>query len=203
MPTQDFSRVIVEFRFGEHEARATRELAREIWFAVRCRIAPIGVTIAGAEFTPAKNLLITISPPAAVDRFMQTDCQHDLRRYLIGALQLPPASYIWIYIDRPWPRVIIHNVPIQPTFHSEEEALEDLMTELMISNPVIQETPPQVLIRARLMQPFNEALVARGEGSLCIALHHAEHVQRLVRNGAFINGSRHRVSIRAKQFSRR
>ncbi|PPQ85576.1 hypothetical protein CVT26_010227 [Gymnopilus dilepis] len=134
---KDFSRIIVEFADADMKSKASLELAQRIWYDLCNNVAPKGMTIVGAELSSAKNLVLSITPPASAVCFMESDIQNQLQLYLIHILEAPQNVRIWVYPDQRWPRVIIHHVPIISTFLREEDALTAAMWELTNYNPAI------------------------------------------------------------------
>ncbi|PPR02022.1 LOW QUALITY PROTEIN: hypothetical protein CVT26_008716 [Gymnopilus dilepis] len=204
-PASDFSTVEVEFHNMDMTSKTTPILAHQIWRALQnMSIFRSGIIIAGAEFTcaPVTTLVITICPAIAIRRFIEPEVLEVLRKTLITILDGPKAAPMWVYENLFWPQVLIHRVPLHPSFHNERDAIEALLRDLISYNPVIQETPPQVLRRMHIVQHFNAALVTKGEATLCVSLSSEENVQRIVESGAFINGKRHKVSSSMNQFCR-
>ena len=197
----DFSNVVVEFGNGDMKAKASPELAKKIWEHLSENFTTRGMTIAGVEFTKAKSLVVTITPPGLSNRFMEADTQKKLCDYLIRAFEGPREALIWIYLGNPWPRIIVHEVPIDPTFPSEVESLSNIRRELLTYNPAVQENPGYITAKARL-QPFSNGVIANGYTSLCLPVQNLEIAQRLVSQGVFMYGQRFKVSL-GNKFNRR
>ncbi|PPQ77792.1 hypothetical protein CVT26_005387 [Gymnopilus dilepis] len=195
----DFSRIIVEFQ-PDLKAKANRDVAERLWQGLNNEVATTGMTISGAQFTFSKNLLLTITPPVAARRFMEPDVQDRLRAYLMKALEITQTTPFWVYPDETWPRVVIHRLRIDNDVSCREAALDAIILELSSFNPVVQAVPMYMLSRAQFLTSLGKKSVLKGTNvSVCVPVRSLEDTKKLVKEGAFFKGRRHRVSVyRAK-----
>ncbi|PPQ81730.1 hypothetical protein CVT25_013620 [Psilocybe cyanescens] len=198
----NFSRLIVDFGEGEVKRRLPSSIRNRLNALKAPYSDSLRFQFSGAEFSRHGKLILTVTPPSAVASVLR-EHQSSIISCLRNALEIPDDNPILMYPDRPWHRVVIHKIPLNPKGRKDggyagngwDDYLETIHREWTEYNPVAKFVP--TFARERLLVPKSapiEVLKARESISLCVAFEDVKHARRLIQEGAFFLGTHCRAS---------
>ncbi|PPQ88098.1 hypothetical protein CVT25_014396 [Psilocybe cyanescens] len=198
----NFSRLIVDFGEGEVKRRLPSSIRNRLNALKAPYSDSLRFQFSGAEFSRHGKLILTVTPPSAVASVLR-EHQSSIISCLRNALEIPDDNPVLMYPDRPWHRVVIHKIPLNPKGRKDggyagngwDDYLETIHREWTEYNPVAKFVP--TFARERLLVPKSapfEVLKARESISLCVAFEDVKHARRLIQEGAFFLGTHCRAS---------
>ncbi|PPQ98698.1 hypothetical protein CVT26_010030 [Gymnopilus dilepis] len=170
-------------------AKASPVLAAQIWHSLCENSTTRGMTIAGRLFSPVKDIAVTITRRRLGCRLLEIGMRDRLQTHLVwifGGLQ----NLIWIYPDQPWPRVTIHEVPLDPNYPGEVAASPIINRDLVIYHDM-----STVMTAKARPQSFNAQAAANGTTPLTTPVRNCSILRKLLMQGVYIYGKSHKVSV--------
>jgi hypothetical protein len=197
----DFGQVIVDFA-----GPAKQIPSDKIKNALNDLFAKTDARVTGAQFSHTGNLVLTVTPSTSAKLVLSTNWAAATIARLQEPLGLSKREALnsRIYPADPWHRVVVHNIPLIDAQEGPNGPWSwwhqngvSILRDWKEYNPLSRSVAPQYGKAFRFLVPkrvLEVSLKTKGTVSWCLAFDNAKHAQRLTQEGAFIHGTRCRVS---------